>query len=131
MPVFFKPAFQITTAKTLRDSVTVLHDNLRPLGGLVAQLVEQCPFKALVQGSSPCQPTSLRPKRSEDEGCHAEVRPRTDKSVAMRGGGLRLGKPEQKRRRASLCDGNAPVAIWRISFALTTKLAPYDSPRLL
>src|ERR1039457_1532960 len=28
--------------------------------GLVAQLVEQCPFKALVQGSSPCQPTSLR-----------------------------------------------------------------------
>jgi hypothetical protein len=25
--------------------------------GLVAQLVEQCPFKALVQGSSPCQPT--------------------------------------------------------------------------
>ena len=29
--------------------------------GLVAQLVEQCPFKALVQGSSPCQPTSLRP----------------------------------------------------------------------
>ena len=26
--------------------------------GLVAQLVEQCPFKALVQGSSPCQPTT-------------------------------------------------------------------------
>jgi hypothetical protein len=25
---------------------------------LVAQLVEQCPFKALVQGSSPCQPTT-------------------------------------------------------------------------
>ena len=24
---------------------------------MVAQLVEQCPFKALVQGSSPCQPT--------------------------------------------------------------------------
>ena len=45
--------------KTLRDIVTVLHDNLRPLGGLVAQLVEQCPFKALVQGSSPCQPTTF------------------------------------------------------------------------
>src|SRR6266480_2332391 len=27
--------------------------------GLVAQLVEQCPFKALVQGSSPCQPTTF------------------------------------------------------------------------
>ena len=27
-------------------------------GGLVAQSVEQCPFKALVQGSSPCQPTN-------------------------------------------------------------------------
>ena len=26
-------------------------------GGLVAQLVEQCPFKALVRGSSPRQPT--------------------------------------------------------------------------
>ena len=30
----------------------------RPAVGLVAQLVEQCPFKALVQGSSPCQPTT-------------------------------------------------------------------------
>src|SRR6266699_6170754 len=30
-----------------------------PSIGLVAQLVEQCPFKALVQGSSPCQPTNL------------------------------------------------------------------------
>ena len=30
-----------------------------PFGGLVAQLVEQCPFKALVPGSSPGQPTSL------------------------------------------------------------------------
>ena len=29
------------------------------LRGLVAQLVEQCPFKALVQGSSPCQPTTF------------------------------------------------------------------------
>ena len=29
----------------------------RLFSGLVAQLVEQCPFKALVQGSSPCQPT--------------------------------------------------------------------------
>lgn len=27
--------------------------------GLVAQLVEQRPFKPLVQGSSPCQPTRL------------------------------------------------------------------------
>lgn len=26
-------------------------------GGLVAQLVEQRPFKPFVQGSSPCQPT--------------------------------------------------------------------------
>ena len=26
---------------------------------MVAQLVEQCPFKALVQGSSPCQPTTF------------------------------------------------------------------------
>src|SRR5258707_12017119 len=31
-----------------------------PWKGLVAQLVEQCPFKALVQGSSPCQPTIFR-----------------------------------------------------------------------
>src|SRR5258706_14154055 len=31
----------------------------RLFSGLVAQLVEQCPFKALVQGSSPCQPTTL------------------------------------------------------------------------
>lgn len=31
--------------------------------GLVAQLVEQCPFKALVPGSSPGQPTSLRSER--------------------------------------------------------------------
>ena len=28
--------------------------------GLVAQLVEQCPFKALVRGSSPRQPTTLK-----------------------------------------------------------------------
>jgi hypothetical protein len=34
------------TAKTLRDIVAVLHDNLWPLGGLVAQLVEQCPFNS-------------------------------------------------------------------------------------
>jgi hypothetical protein len=41
------------TAKTLRDIVGVLHDNLRPLGGLVAQLVEQPrKFSGLVQGSS-------------------------------------------------------------------------------
>ena len=34
-------------------------NNLRysPFCGLVAQLVEQCPFKALVRGSSPRQPT--------------------------------------------------------------------------
>jgi hypothetical protein len=54
-------------------------------GGLVAQLVEQCPFKALVQGSSPCQPTSLRspiryeprfgePERRENEGGRAVAR---------------------------------------------------------
>src|ERR1035437_2934142 len=30
------------------------------LCGLVGQLVEQCPFKALVQGSSPCQPTTFK-----------------------------------------------------------------------
>ena len=30
---------------------------LGTLRGLVAQLVEQCPFKALVRGSSPRQPT--------------------------------------------------------------------------
>ena len=31
--------------------------------GLVAQLVEQCPFKALVRGSSPRQPTiSISPQ---------------------------------------------------------------------
>ena len=29
----------------------------KSLSGLVAQLVEQCPFKALVEGSSPSQPT--------------------------------------------------------------------------
>lgn len=29
--------------------------------GLVAQLVEQCPFKALVRGSSPRQPTIILP----------------------------------------------------------------------
>src|SRR5438034_8153463 len=32
--------------------------------GLVAQLVEQCPFKALVQGSSPCQPTNPDPQQN-------------------------------------------------------------------
>jgi hypothetical protein len=32
--------------KTLRDILAVLHDNLWPLGGLVAQLVEQCPFNS-------------------------------------------------------------------------------------
>ncbi len=31
-----------------------------PLVGLVAQLVEQCPFKAFVRGSSPRQPTNFR-----------------------------------------------------------------------
>jgi hypothetical protein len=31
--------------------------NQKPHRGLVAQLVEQCPFKALVRGSSPRQPT--------------------------------------------------------------------------
>ena len=39
-------------------------------GGLVAQLVEQCPFKALVQGSSPCQPTifqNAKRKMQNDE----------------------------------------------------------------
>jgi hypothetical protein len=39
--------------KTLRDIVAVLHDNLWPLGGLAAQLVEQPrKFSGLVQGSS-------------------------------------------------------------------------------
>jgi hypothetical protein len=33
---------------------------LRSQVGLVAQLVEQCPFKALVRGSSPRQPTIFR-----------------------------------------------------------------------
>ena len=42
---------------------------LRPLGahstpGLVAQSVEQCPFKALVVGSSPTQPTTSFPRSS-------------------------------------------------------------------
>ena len=32
-------------------------ENQKPHRGLVAQLVEQCPFKALVRGSSPRQPT--------------------------------------------------------------------------
>ena len=32
---------------------------LRMLRGLVAQSVEQRPFKPLVQGSSPCQPTTF------------------------------------------------------------------------
>ena len=36
-----------------------------PMAGLVAQLVEQCPFKALVQGSSPCQPTTVKANKSQ------------------------------------------------------------------
>src|SRR5260370_41669556 len=44
--------------KILRPSRGLLFVRL-PSIGLVAQLVEQCPFKALVQGSSPCQPTNL------------------------------------------------------------------------
>ena len=60
--------------KTLRDILAVLHDNLRPLGGLVAQLVEQCPFKALVVGSSPTQPTISFPwkinKMAMDKGIY-------------------------------------------------------------
>ena len=32
--------------------------------GLVAQLVEQCPFKALVAGSSPAQPTTSKPLKN-------------------------------------------------------------------
>ena len=67
-------------------------------GGLVAQLVEQCPFKALVQGSSPCQPTSLRseprrraktaaPKRSEG-GLRGTFAQRSE---------LRLGKPVEMK----------------------------------
>jgi hypothetical protein len=32
--------------------------------GLVAQLVEQCPFKALVVGSSPTQPTTSKVSKS-------------------------------------------------------------------
>ena len=34
--------------------------SMRPLCGLVAQSVEQCPFKALVRGSSPRQPTTFK-----------------------------------------------------------------------
>jgi hypothetical protein len=45
--------------KFLRESETLISVRLHFAAGLVAQLVEQCPFKALVQGSSPCQPTSL------------------------------------------------------------------------
>ncbi len=33
--------------------------------GLVAQLVEQCPFKALVVGSSPTQPTTSRTNKMQ------------------------------------------------------------------
>src|SRR5437870_3901786 len=41
--------------------------------GLVAQLVEQCPFKALVQGSSPCQPTSFGVARWLGPTCCVEI----------------------------------------------------------
>src|ERR1035437_9474668 len=44
--------------KILLSNAVNLFSNV--LAGLVAQLVEHCPFKALVRGSSPRQPTSLR-----------------------------------------------------------------------
>ena|GEM_PF-3160755 len=43
------------------DMVTPLwHSPALHFLGLVAQLVEQCPFKALVLGSSPSQPTIFK-----------------------------------------------------------------------
>ena len=58
-------------------------------GGLVAQSVEQCPFKALVESSSLSQPTSLRsPLRSE----------------------LRLGKPETFAAEIEGCRAEAQSA---------------------
>ncbi len=45
------------TCKARYVSPRFIRKDASTLGGLVAQLVEQCPFKALVQGSSPCQPT--------------------------------------------------------------------------
>src|ERR1035437_6193871 len=49
---------QLMRGKILLSNAVNLFSNV--LAGLVAQLVEHCPFKALVRGSSPRQPTSLR-----------------------------------------------------------------------
>src|ERR1035437_1633222 len=49
---------QLMWGKILLSNAVNLFSNV--LAGLVAQLVEHCPFKALVRGSSPRQPTSLR-----------------------------------------------------------------------
>lgn len=48
----FDPAFVLQTGLSFSNGGAMFR-------GLVAQLVEQCPFKALVQGSSPCQPTTF------------------------------------------------------------------------
>src|ERR1044071_1308328 len=63
--------------------------------GLVAQLVEQCPFKALVQGSSPCQPTSLRPQRSESEAATPDRETRRRAGVE-RGRAASFGSASQR-----------------------------------
>ena len=44
--------------------------------GVVAQLVERLVRNEKVAGSNPVGSTSLRPQRSEDEGCRAEVKRR-------------------------------------------------------
>ena len=53
--------------------------------GLVAQLVEQCPFKALVQGSSPCQPTTSNANKRPCLCGFASLPLSLCQSLAMRG----------------------------------------------
>ena len=71
--------------------------------GLVAQLVEQCPFKALVQGSSPCQPTI--PNEDQKVDCRISARnsgiatfPAVTVSPWCSGGGRRCGGRAGGRR---------------------------------
>src|SRR5438046_2750332 len=60
-----------------------------PLIGRIAQLVEQLTLNQRVQGSSPCAPTSLRPRSCE--GCRAVAR---KAKAGQCFGALRLGKPK-------------------------------------
>ena len=70
-------------------------------GGLVAQSVEQCPFKALVQGSSPCQPTTFQRQKAKGKRQKAEGRRQKEEGRRKKAKGRRQKqKAEGKRQDA-------------------------------